>query len=72
MLTYMQVHFYYTLPPTIILYLLMRPLLGSYDKMKIIALCAFALIYTTPWVNIEIKRLILLLLVINYYYKYYY
>lgn len=51
MLTYMQVHLYYTLPPTIILYLLMRPLIGNYDKIKIIALCALALVYTTPWDN---------------------
>lgn len=51
MLTYLQVHFYYTLPPTIILYLFMRPLIGSFDKIKIISLCALALIYTTPWDN---------------------
>lgn len=51
MLTYMQVHLYYTIPPTVILYLLMRPFICSYDKIKIIALCALALIYTTPWDN---------------------
>lgn len=51
MLTYMQVHFYYTLPPTIILYLLTRPLIGNFDKIKFILLCALALIYTTPWDN---------------------
>lgn len=51
MLTYLQVHIYYTLPPTIILYLLMRPLIGSFDKIKIITLCTLALVYTTPWDN---------------------
>lgn len=51
MLTYMQVHVYYTLPPTIILYFLLRPLISSFDKIKIIALCALAIIYTTPWDN---------------------
>lgn len=51
MLTYLQVHFYYTLPPTIILYLLMRPLIGSVDKIKILFLCILAVAYTTPWDN---------------------
>lgn len=51
MLTYLQVHIYYTIPPTIILYLLMRPLIGSFDKIKIITLCTLALVYTTPWDN---------------------
>lgn len=51
MLTYMQVHLCYTLPPTIILYLLIRPFLGSFDKIKLIVLCWLALIYTTPWDN---------------------
>lgn len=47
----MEVHLYYTLPPTILLYLLMRPFIGSFDKIKIIALCTLALVYTTPWDN---------------------
>lgn len=29
----------------------MRPLIGSFDKIKIVALCLMALIYTTPWDN---------------------
>lgn len=29
----------------------MRPFIGSFDKIKIISLCALALIYTTPWDN---------------------
>lgn len=51
MLTYMQVHLYYTLPPTIILYLLIRPLITSFDRIKILTLCILAVIYTTPWDN---------------------
>lgn len=51
MLTYMQVHLYYTLPPTIILYLLLRPLITSFDKLKILILCILAVSYTTPWDN---------------------
>ncbi len=51
MLTYIQVHLYYTLPPTIILYLLIRPLLTSFDKIKILTLCILAVTYTTPWDN---------------------
>lgn len=51
MLTYLQVHWYYTLPPTIILYLLYRPLMSKFEQIKIISLVALALIYTTPWDN---------------------
>lgn len=51
MLTYLQIHFYYTLPPAIILWFLLRPIIGQFDKLKIVILCAFALIYTTPWDN---------------------
>ncbi|XP_031621320.1 bifunctional lycopene cyclase/phytoene synthase-like [Contarinia nasturtii] len=51
MLTYLQVHIYYTLPPTILLYLLMRPLIGSFDKIKMMVLCVMAVLYTTPWDN---------------------
>lgn len=51
MLTYLEVHIYYTLPPTIILWFLLRPLLGQFDKIKIVSLLTLALIYTTPWDN---------------------
>lgn len=51
MLTYLEVHIYYTLPPTILLWLLFRPLIGQFDKIKILTLCALAVIYTTPWDN---------------------
>lgn len=51
MLTYLEVHLYYTLPPTIILYLLLRPVLSNFDKMKVAVLCTVAVAYTTPWDN---------------------
>lgn len=51
MLTYMQVHLYFTLPPTFILYILIRPLITNFDRIKILTLCAVAVIYTTPWDN---------------------
>lgn len=51
MLTYMQIHLYFTLPPTIILYLLMRPLISRFDKLKLMTLCILAVFYTTPWDN---------------------
>ncbi|KAJ6635851.1 Bifunctional lycopene cyclase/phytoene synthase [Pseudolycoriella hygida] len=51
MLTYMEVHLYYTLPPIIVLYLIARPLISTFDRIKIITICALALIYTTPWDN---------------------
>lgn len=47
----MQVHLYYTVPPTIIMYFLLRPLISSFDKIKIITLCILAVLYTTPWDN---------------------
>lgn len=51
MLTYMEVHLYYTLPPTIFLYLLYRPFISGFEKIKIVTLCLLALVYTTPWDN---------------------
>lgn len=51
MLTYLEVHIYYTLPPTIILWFLLRPLIGQFDKIKILTLCTLAVVYTTPWDN---------------------
>lgn len=51
MLTYAEVHLYYTIPPTIILYLFMRPLIGNFEKVKLFVLVTLALIYTTPWDN---------------------
>lgn len=51
MLTYMEVHLYYTIPPTVILFLLMRPLISNFDRLKMYSLCTLAVLYTTPWDN---------------------
>lgn len=51
MLTYLQVHWYFTLPPTIVLYLLLRPLITRFDRIKILILCILSVAYTTPWDN---------------------
>lgn len=51
MLTYLQVHLFYTLPPTIFLWLIYRPFMTAFDKFKITVLCVIAVIYTTPWDN---------------------
>lgn len=51
MLLYLQVHFYYTLPPTLILYLLMRPLMSNFDKIKLVSISTLAVIYIATWYN---------------------
>lgn len=56
MLTYMEVIVYYTLPPTIFLYFLLRPLTGSFDKFRHISICVLMLIYTAPWINYTMHR----------------
>lgn len=47
----MEVHLYYTIPPTVILFLLMRPLISNFERMKMIVLCTLAVLYTSPWDN---------------------
>lgn len=44
MFAYLQVYFYYMLPPIIILYLLLRPLLSNFDKFKLILIVTFAVL----------------------------
>ncbi|ORY86316.1 PIG-M-domain-containing protein [Protomyces lactucae-debilis] len=51
MLTYLQVHVYYNVPPLILLFLLHRPLATSRDWRKYLFLCVIAVLYTTPWDN---------------------
>ncbi|XP_031631815.1 bifunctional lycopene cyclase/phytoene synthase-like [Contarinia nasturtii] len=51
MLIYMQLMCYYTVLPTIILYLVLKPLMSSFDNIKIILSCALTLSYTVPWIN---------------------
>lgn len=59
MLTYLQVNVYYTLPPTIALYVLMRPLLGNFVKFKLITFSALAMVHATIWHDYIIHREVL-------------
>ncbi|KAK4687048.1 15-cis-phytoene synthase / lycopene beta-cyclase, partial [Tremellales sp. Uapishka_1] len=56
MLTYIQVHLHFILPPILLLYLIYRPLFGRRDVLKISWLCLMATLYTTPWDNFIISR----------------
>lgn len=56
MLTYLEVHLYYIIPPTICLFLLFYPILSKYEKNKIFILSLLAVVYTTPWDNYIVYR----------------
>ncbi|ORX60715.1 Lycopene beta-cyclase [Hesseltinella vesiculosa] len=51
MLTYMEVHLYYTLPVLFLLLLLLRPFHSAQDSVKYLFLCTMALSTATPWDN---------------------
>lgn len=51
MLTYLQVHLYFTIPPTIILLLILRPFINGFERFKFATLVTLAVAYTTPWDN---------------------
>lgn len=51
MLTYWQVHLYYNIPPIIVLWILFQPFITKFDKVKILAMSIFAIVYATPWDN---------------------
>lgn len=51
MLTYLELILYYVLPPTIVLYLLMRPFLSKFDEIKLAIMTAFGVIYAALWEN---------------------
>ncbi|KAI8371524.1 Lycopene beta-cyclase [Radiomyces spectabilis] len=51
MLTYMEVHLYYTLPVLGLLFWFLRPFHSSQDKLKYIFLCAVAFGTASPWDN---------------------
>lgn len=51
MLTYLQIHLFYTIPPTIILWLVLRPFINGFEKFKLVSLVSLAVLYTTPWDN---------------------
>lgn len=49
MLTYLEVHLFYTIPPTILLYIISRPFINAFERFKLVVLITVAVIYTTPW-----------------------
>ncbi|KAJ3412346.1 hypothetical protein HDV05_000943 [Chytridiales sp. JEL 0842] len=51
MLTYLQVHLFYTLPPLLLLTLLFKPFIHPHHLYSIALLTLIAFIYTTPWDN---------------------
>ncbi|KAI8344160.1 phytoene synthase/lycopene cyclase [Chlamydoabsidia padenii] len=51
MLTYMEVHLYYTLPVLYLLLVLLRPLYNDQDRLKYIFLCGMAILTGTCWDN---------------------
>lgn len=51
MLTYMEVHLYYTLPVLAILFFLLRPFHSSQDQLKYVFLSAVAFMTASPWDN---------------------
>lgn len=51
MLTYLQIHLYFTIPPTIILLLILRPFISGFERFKFATLVTLAVLYTTPWDN---------------------
>ncbi|KAK8869624.1 hypothetical protein IAR55_000191 [Kwoniella newhampshirensis] len=51
MLTYIQIHLYYVIPPIITLGLLYGPLIGRRDIIKVLWLGLMATLWTTPWDN---------------------
>ncbi|KAL9937716.1 hypothetical protein V8E36_003261 [Tilletia maclaganii] len=55
-LTYRTFHLYFTIPPTIILFLLARPFLTQLDRLKLILLPLVAFVWTTAWDSELIRR----------------
>lgn len=55
-LTYLQVHAYYNIPPLILLALLYKPFTTAGDLRKFLFLVVIAVLYTTPWDNYIIWR----------------
>ncbi|KAI8333874.1 Lycopene beta-cyclase [Chlamydoabsidia padenii] len=51
MLTYMEVHLYYTLPVLGLLLLLQRPFYSAQERTKYLLLCGMALATAAPWDN---------------------
>lgn len=51
MLQYYQVHLLFTLPLTIIVYLIHRPLISAFDRLKLVVLCAFGIVFRLSFEN---------------------
>ncbi|WVQ98941.1 hypothetical protein IAU59_006073 [Kwoniella sp. CBS 9459] len=51
MLTYMQIHLYFVLPPILLLGAIYAPLIGRREVLKVLWLGLMATIWTTPWDN---------------------
>lgn len=54
--SYARFHLYFTIPPTVLLFLLHRPFLTRLDRAKLILLPAIAFIWTTPWDNELVRQ----------------
>lgn len=51
MLTYMEVHLYYTLPVLGLLFMILRPFHSSQDTLKYVFLSTIAFLTASPWDN---------------------
>ncbi|KZO98540.1 hypothetical protein CALVIDRAFT_561996 [Calocera viscosa TUFC12733] len=49
MLTYLEIHLYFTLPPCLLLFLTHRPLLHKRDTFRFLLLCTIVVAATIPW-----------------------
>nr|QJQ72303.1 bi-functional lycopene cyclase/phytoene synthase [Puccinia graminis f. sp. tritici] len=56
LLTYWLFHLIFTLPPTILLHLVLRPMLSSRDTFRLTFLVTMAVFYTLPWDSYIIKN----------------
>lgn len=54
--SYAQVHAYFTIPPTIVLWLLNRPFQCQLYRAKLVLLPTIAFVWTTPWDNELVRQ----------------
>ncbi|CAO1614999.1 unnamed protein product [Parajaminaea phylloscopi] len=54
--SYAAVHIYFTIPPTVLLYLINRPFQTQLDRAKLILLPIIAFVWTTPWDNELVRQ----------------
>ncbi|PWN52727.1 hypothetical protein IE53DRAFT_311565 [Violaceomyces palustris] len=55
-LSYRHFHLLWTIPTTLLLYLVNRPFLTRLDRVKLIVLPIIAFVWTTPWDNVIVKN----------------